>query len=411
MSFDYLKIHKDELLQNMKDIGYSEQYRCLFENVSQLILNNADEYGWESYFDVYEYYLSKKLSTYRTKVYACVIGSIFKFENEHSFPIPGQRVSIAKLSKYNFLSDEFKELINHFEMTHKAIGNKYNTIHGVHKSGVAFFFNMQERGKYSLSSITEADVISHFHAEDGSLRCGYGTAALLKRLLRCGLDWKYDKCKKLLTYLPIFPKTRKTIPYLKDDEVKELRIFIDAPNSVSLRDKAICLTLLFTGLRRGDVANLKQNDIDWEHDIICITQEKTGLPVSIPLIPALGNALYDYIFLERPENKDPHVFLSCAYSHMSTPITGAAINSMLKRVFESAGLRQNIEDRVYPHLFRHHMAIKMLGSNIPQPVISKTMGHASPSSIEKYLSSDFIHLKECSLSIDAYPVAKEVFTR
>lgn len=411
MSFDYLKIHKDELLQNMKDIGYSEQYRRLFESVSQLILNNADEYGWTTYFDVYEYYLSKELSIFKTKVYACVIGAMLKFENEHSFPIPGQRVSIAKLSKYNFLSDEFKELIDHFEKTHNLIGNKYSTIHGVHKIGVSFFFAMQEKGRYSLSSIMEADVISHFRAKDGSLRCGYGTAALLKRLLRCGMDCKYDECKILLSYIPIFPKARKTIPYLKDDEVKELRIFIDTSDSVSLRDKAICLTLLFTGLRRGDIANLKQNDIDWEHDTLCITQEKTGLPVSIPLIPALGNALYDYLSLERPESNDPHVFLSCTYFHMSSPITGAAINSMLKKVFEAAGLRQNIGDRIYPHLFRHHMAIKMLGSNIPQPVISKTMGHASPSSIEKYLSSDIVHLKECSISIEAYPVAKEVFTR
>ena len=411
MSFEYLRMHKDELLKNMKDTGYSEQYRRLFENVSQFMLYNADEYGWTSYLEVYEYYLSKELSVYRTKIYACVIGSLLKFENEHSFPVPGQIVTIAKSSKYDQLSDEFQELIDYFVKTQTAIGNKHNSIHAVYKIGVAFLFAMQERGKYSLSSITETDAISHFHAEDGSLRCGYGTAALLKRLFLCGMDWKYDKCKILLTFLPNFPKARKNIQYLKDDELEELRMFIDTSDSVSLRDKAICLTLLFTGLRRGDIASLKLSDIDWEHDSLCVTQEKNGLQLCIPLIPPLGNALYDYLTLERPKNNDPHVFLSCTYSRMSAPITGAAINCMLKRVSKAAGLRQNNGDRIYPHLFRHHMAMKMLGSNIPQPVISQAMGHISPSSVENYLYSDMVHLKECAISIAEYPVAKEVFNK
>ena len=50
-----------------------------------------------------------------------------------------------------------------------------------------------------------------------------------------------------------------------------------------------------------------------------------------------------------------------------------------------------------------------MGNGIPQPVISKSMGHTDPVSVETYLYADFAHLKECALSIENYPVPEEVF--
>jgi hypothetical protein len=46
----------------------------------------------------------------------------------------------------------------------------------------------------------------------------------------------------------------------------------------------------------------------------------------------------------------------------------------------------------------------LLGNGIAQPIISKITGHISPNSLEPYLSSDFVHLKECALSIEQFPV-------
>jgi hypothetical protein len=50
-----------------------------------------------------------------------------------------------------------------------------------------------------------------------------------------------------------------------------------------------------------------------------------------------------------------------------------------------------------------------LGNGVPQPVISRTLGHTSPNSLEAYLSADFKHLKECALSIEGFPVSEGVF--
>ena len=50
----------------------------------------------------------------------------------------------------------------------------------------------------------------------------------------------------------------------------------------------------------------------------------------------------------------------------------------------------------------------MLESGIPRPVISRTLGHTAPDSLEPYLMADFRHLKECSLDVGQFPVPEEV---
>ena len=65
--------------------------------------------------------------------------------------------------------------------------------------------------------------------------------------------------------------------------------------------------------------------------------------------------------------------------------------------------------RYLGHIFRHLLAVTLLENEVPQPVISCTLGHTSPDSVEAYLSADFIHLQGCSLSIEDFPVRKEVF--
>ena len=59
------------------------------------------------------------------------------------------------------------------------------------------------------------------------------------------------------------------------------------------------------------------------------------------------------------------------------------------------------------HVFRYHLATALMENKTTLPVISSIMGHTSPSSLERYLKADFKHLKECSISIEKFPVRKE----
>jgi integrase len=80
----------------------------------------------------------------------------------------------------------------------------------------------------------------------------------------------------------------------------------------------------------------------------------------------------------------------------------------LKNVFNEAGVRKD-GGRTGVRIFRHHLATALLGNRVPSPVISSILGHKSPESINPYVDADLEHLRECSLGIEDYPVAKEVF--
>lgn len=174
-----------------------------------------------------------------------------------------------------------------------------------------------------------------------------------------------------------------------------------------LRDKAILFLLLYTGIRACDIVNMTFGSVDWENEKLHIFQRKTAVPIELPLSPLVGNAIFDYLTQERPQSLDEHIFLSKSKPHPS--LTSRGLRSTVLDIMQKADVRQKPGDRRGSHIFRHHAATCMLEKGIQMPVISKALGHTAADSINPYLHADFTHLKECSISIEKYPVNEEVF--
>lgn len=51
----------------------------------------------------------------------------------------------------------------------------------------------------------------------------------------------------------------------------------------------------------------------------------------------------------------------------------------------------------------------MLENNVDSALISASLGHKDPNSIDPYLNNDFKHLKECALSVEIFPLNEEAF--
>ena len=104
---------------------------------------------------------------------------------------------------------------------------------------------------------------------------------------------------------------------------------------------------------------------------------------------------------------EPYVFLTVRvpYRRLHT----GNLDAICSKVMRKAGIRQGENERKSIHLFRHHVATALLQAGVQQPVISAALGHASPDSLDRYLSAEFKRLKECSLSIEAFPVRKDIF--
>ena len=179
-------------------------------------------------------------------------------------------------------------------------------------------------------------------------------------------------------------------------------------NRFSLRDKAILNILFYYGLRASDVANLKLENIDWQKDKISLYQSKTLNLVELTLLPIVGNSIYDYLKFERPEKQSQFLFLKSFSPYEALNSNG--IYSISNRLFKITGLRQNKGDRRGTHIFRHHIATALASSGFSQPVISATLGHVEPTSLEPYLEADIEHLRPFALSLENFPIDEEVFT-
>jgi integrase/recombinase XerD len=76
-----------------------------------------------------------------------------------------------------------------------------------------------------------------------------------------------------------------------------------------LRDYAILMLLSSYGLRAGEATALRLSDVDWQRDVLRIQHWKTGAYAELPLTPAVGNAILNYLRNGRPKTDAREIFI------------------------------------------------------------------------------------------------------
>jgi integrase len=392
------------LLSYMEAKSYGKQYIRFIEKEINWILDESESCDWKTYDDIYQAYVDKwkNKHTLANRTRGLLVIKRFDLESQ----MPDGRKHYRKPSNYDYLSEEFKLFIETFLNAVKPETNK-SYYKGIEHSACSFLLRLQKNGIDILDSITETSVFDIF-AEDDKINGSHGFRYSVKTAFKINAPYYHNgTCLKIISCLPSFQRRKKNIQYLTKDEIKQVESMLDNDTSLSLQDRAIGLLAYYTGLRSCDITALSLDDIDWERDIIHVRQQKTGVPLTLSMRATAGNALFDYITKERPKNPGNIVFLTvnAPYRRLHT----GNLHAICVAIMKKAGIRNNAGDRRGFHLFRHHLATSLLENGVQQPVISSTLGHQSPDSLNSYLSSDFLHLKECALSIDCFPVREKVF--
>jgi len=394
-----------ELIDFMESNGYSVSYIRKLKREIEHVVSEVALKNWESYADIYSEYTHNSDALHCLGEKHALLGIIEDFDTKNQFPTGRLR---QKRGKYHLLSEEFKAAIDYYRETEKKRGIKDQTIYVSSLNTAGLFYDLQSNGISQLSEITEESIISSFVRPDGSLRRGCSFMKNVRMVFKACIPQNPGEFKRVLAFLPEFRKQRKNIQYLTPEETTSLReTLTDSDSPLSLRDRAIGALAFYTGMRSCDIAGLTLGSIDWDNDIISIKQQKTGSLCELPLKAVVGNAIYDYLITERPQNECDYVFLT-----MCGPIRRMEsdnMRSVAKKIMKAADIRQSAGDRKGLHIFRHRVATQLLQNDVPRPVISRALGHDSPDSLEPYLSADFKHLKECALSILKFQVAEGVF--
>jgi integrase len=368
---------------------------------------------YKSYNDFYKKIISKEGlegSTKRLGYYRTSVRTIQGFDEFNHFP---NRLKFAPVqyrkSSYDHLNPTFKIIIDHFKKKASKNGKNEKSINVESNIASTFLLHMQKNGAVDLCGITEYMVLSFFYDGYKQLRgCSYRTKIKTVLKTTIGTDY-YVECARIIDDIPPLRSGRKNFATLKEDEIHIIKenLHNSVQGDFSLRDKAVISMLMYTAIRGTDIAQMQVENIDWKRDLIILTQSKTQQHMVLPLRAVVGNPLVDYLVNERPSNlniKNIFANVNCP----EKPIESSTIGAIVRRFFEKIGIRCDEKENGI-RLFRRYLASRILENGIQPRVISDILGHLSPESLNPYINTDIKHLRECGLSIEKYPVGKEVF--
>jgi len=256
-----------------------------------------------------------------------------------------------------------------------------------------------QHGVTSMQSITAGRVSEFFRSQielDSRTVSTMLTASrvFFRHLYRNGFTQE-DLSEKL----PVVKANRKyRLPRIwKQEDVLSVLNSIDRGSPVGKRDYAIMMLVTRYGLRSTDVKSLRLSDLCWSENVIEFEQSKTRNLLRLPLLRDVGWAIIDYLQNGRPHSEHPEVFLTCTVPIRPFGQNSCALNAILTKRVQQAGVRISREVPKGMHSLRHTLASKMLANDVELPVISSVLGHVTSEATSVYLHIDIDQLRECAL--------------
>ena len=127
-------------------------------------------------------------------------------------------------------------------------------------------------------------------------------------------------------------------------------------------------------------------------------QQKTGKPLTLPLLDEVKYPLLDYIKNARPESRDADYIFATACAPYTRLNTTGSVYHIVKKCMNIAGIE--FEGRHHgSHALRTSLASDLLQNDVPISAIAGILGHSSTRATEAYLTIDETHLKELTLEV------------
>lgn len=171
--------------------------------------------------------------------------------------------------------------------------------------------------------------------------------------------------------------TKKTVRPFTDHDIKNLLIVTGGDTFLAMRNRAMILLLLDTGLRLAELASIKLQDIDFNVGVIKILG-KGFKERKVRMGQAVQKAILKYLLAR----KDGHDVLWITEEHH--PITQRGIQVTLKRLCHRAEIT---DAKCGPHTFRHTAAIQCLRNGMGEFTLQLMLGHSTLAMTRRYVSS------------------------
>lgn len=193
--------------------------------------------------------------------------------------------------------------------------------------------------------------------------------------------YKYLVREKVINKNPFMfvslPKKNNKLPvFLNYNELIEVFDSIDITNDLGLRDRLIVELLYATGVRVGELVNIKLNDIDYNDLSIKVLGK--GSKERIVFYNKICKDILEK-YLKIRSNFNP----KCDYlilNFRGEQITTRGISLILEKIIKNTSILKNI----HPHVLRHTFATHLLNNGCDLLTVQELLGHASISTTGIY---------------------------
>lgn len=255
------------------------------------------------------------------------------------------------------------------------------------------FLQWCEQTDRHLSALQPGDVDSYFFGE-GTGRWSRisvsNVASALRVFLRhaatCGA------CDPRLAEAIRGPRVyqQEGSPYAPEwSDVRRLLADAETSKPRDIRDRAVLMLLAIYGLRRGEVASLRLDQIDWSGRVLRLFRLKRRQAQVYPLLPSVAEALARYVDTVRPRAPFQEVFIRLHAPWR--PITPGCLYNIVNRRFVALGIQAAHRG---PHALRHACAARLVADGLTLKEIGDHLGHRSTSATRAYAKVDMRSLRE-----------------
>lgn len=195
-----------------------------------------------------------------------------------------------------------------------------------------------------------------------------------------------DLTQKVIA-VPFKRAPHRAIDYLEYAEVDSILKAIDRTTPQGVRDYALVATMFNTGGRVQEIVDLRVRDLQLTKPFQVRLFGKGKKERYCPIWPETATVLRSFCKQRKVElAPEAHLFVN----HRGQPLSRFGVRYILSRRLAAASETAPTlaKKRLHPHSMRHSTAVALLKSGVDLSTISHMLGHASPTTTNRYAKVD-----------------------
>lgn len=212
--------------------------------------------------------------------------------------------------------------------------------------------------------------------------------ASLKAFFKFLVKVQIIESSPLLLHKKLKEPKKAQVPFSINEIENVLDQYYNHDDFESLRNYLIILLLYTTGIRRSELINLKEIDIDFENNTLKVLG-KRNKERYVPLLNSVKEVLINYLELKSkryPSYSNEYVFITKKGVKVYETLVYRVVNSYFSKA--SSKLKKS------PHILRHSFATHLLNEGADLNSVKDLLGHSSLASTQVYTHNSIAELKK-----------------